>query len=458
MALDRTVRSAPRMTGAEALMWAVERDPALRSTFLNITLLDRVPDVEALRQRLGTASRLIPRLRQRVRDSALPWEAPRWEEVDDFDLAEHVRHVALPAPGSWRQLLDMAAAEYSDAFDGSRPLWRFTVVEGLDNGRAALFAKMHHVVSDGVGAIRLSAMFTDVERDAPEPELPEVLTSVSVDETPSILDAVAGAGRWAAGRVARRISEPRSIQKDAIDTVETARSVSRQLLITDRARSPLWSGVRSLARRFETLSLGLDDALGAARKLGGTLNDLYVAGVAGGAGAYHRAMRSPVDELRVSMPVSTRTDRSAGGNAFAPSRVLVPAGDIAPAERLRIVHERLTSVKSERSLGFADTLAQAARGLPAPVLLRLARQQVSTVDFAASNTRGAPFDLFIAGAEVLANHPMGPTAGTAFNATLMSYRGSMDVGINIDTAAVRDPELLRDSIATSLAELVDAGS
>ena len=78
------------------------------------------------------------------------------------------------------------------------------------------------------------------------------------------------------------------------------------------------------------------------------------------------------------------------------------------------------------------------------MLVRFARQQTETVDFATSNVRGAPFDLYVAGAKIVANYPMGPTGGTAFNLTLLSSGGSLDMGLNIDAAAVDDPELLRD--------------
>jgi hypothetical protein len=86
----------------------------------------------------------------------------------------------------------------------------------------------------------------------------------------------------------------------------------------------------------------------------------------------------------------------------------------------------------------------------------MARQQAGTVDFACSNVRGAPFDLWVAGARVISTHPMGPTGGTAFNATVLSYKGSFDVGLNIDTGAVEDPEELRDDLAEGFAELADA--
>src|SRR4029077_47850 len=156
--------------------------------------------------------------------------------------------------------------------------------------------------------------------------------------------------------------------------------------------------------------------------------------------------------------ISTRTDRSAGGNDFTPSRVLVPVGDLPPNERFAAIHERLSDVKNERSLGMADTFAGILTSLPSPLLLRLARQQVETVDFACSNVRGAPFDLYVAGTHVEANYPMGPTAGTAFNATLLSYRNSLDIGLCSDAAVVDDPVLLRDAIKESIEELIIAGS
>ena len=103
-------------------------------------------------------------------------------------------------------------------------------------------------------------------------------------------------------------------------------------------------------------------------------------------------------------------------------------------------------------------LAGVLNTLPTALVVRLARQQAETVDFATSNLRGAGFDLFIAGAEIVANHPMGPTAGTAFNATVMSYRDGFDIGLDIDVAAVDEPVLLRDCIEESLRELIAAGS
>jgi WS/DGAT/MGAT family acyltransferase len=432
-------------------MWAVERDPALRSSFLNVTFLDRSPDFSRFRHRMDRAVAAVPRLRQRVTPAGL-LGVPGWEADPDFDIDFHVRRIDAPPPGSDRVVLDMAAALYAEEWEPDRPLWQFTIVDGLEGDRAALLAKMHHTITDGVGGVRMSAMFLDLERDAPEPELrADRDDDLPGDEPTSLLDAIRrplDLTRKAISDVADSVTHP----------VETAQSMARQILVTDRARSTLWRGKRSMHRRFDVLRFPLDDAKRASKALGGTVNDFFMAGVAGGAAAYHRKKGAEVDEMRVAMPISTRTDRSAGGNAFAPTRVLVPAGTEDPVARFTAVHEQLNTVKSERALGLAETLAGVLSSLPTPVLARLARFQVETVDFACSNVKGAPFELFVAGAKVLANHPMGPTAGTAFNATLLSYLGSLDIGINTDTAAVDDPALLVQCIEESLRELVAAAT
>jgi len=425
-----------RLSDTEALMWSIECDPVLRATFLSVSFLDRPPDFARFRRRMAHAAARIPRLRQRI-------EGRQWVEDPDFDLDYHVRHIALPPPGTHRHLLDDAARVYEHAFDPARPLWQLTIVDGLEGNRAALLSNMHHTLSDGVGAVRMSAMFLDVERDAPDEP---TLDPGPARETaaPTIAESV----RRAVGEVIDTVWDP----------IGTVRAIGNQLLVVDGSRSPLWRGRRSLGRHFDTLRIDLEPARSAAHRLGGTLNDLYVTGVVRGVAAYHRSRGVRVEELRMSMPISTRTDKSSGGNAFTPIRVLVPTDAVDPVEHFRAVQDRVGMVKGKRALSLADSFTGVLTSLPSPLLARLARSQVETVDFACSNVRGAPFDLYVAGAHVDANHPMGPTAGTACNVTLLSYGGSMDIGINSDTAAVDEPMALRDCIAQGLTETIVAGS
>ncbi|HEV3351730.1 MAG TPA: wax ester/triacylglycerol synthase family O-acyltransferase [Acidimicrobiales bacterium] len=464
---ERPLRFERRMSDAEALMWTIEKDPAMRSSFLQLTLLDSPPDFARFRRRMERAVKVLPRLGQRVVPPPFRFAPPEWADDPSFDIDFHVRRLAVPPPGTERQLLDLAALIYEDAFDRARPLWQLTIVEGLEGNRAALLAKMHHTITDGVGGVRLSMQFLDLAPDAPDPDdvVEEPVSAPERGAYDVLSDAVGHnvrrqlgvVQRGAAGTAGLAVHPDRSVRL-ASDLAATAASLWRQLAVVQPSRSPLWTGRRSLTRRFETLSVNLDEVKRAAKGLGGTVNDLFVAALAGGAAAYHRAKGADVDELRMTMPVNIRDDKSAGGNAFSPARLLVPAGLHDSAVRFTAIHERLNVAKNERALGLFGSLAGVMNRLPTSLLTRVARQQAETVDFAASNVKAADFDLYIAGAHIEGNHPMGPTAGTAFNATVMSYKNRFDVGLNIDTAAIDDPELLRTSIEESFAELLKVGT
>src|SRR5690606_39155169 len=185
---------------------------------------------------------------------------------------------------------------------------------------------------------------------------------------------------WGGGAV----THPSRILDLGLDATELGRSAARQLLVVDGAHSSLWRE-RSLNRHFETLDVPFDEAKRAAKTLGGSLNDFFVTGAAAGAGAYHRAEGAPVRDLRMAMPVSFRRDRSEGGNAFAPMRVVVPveAGDIR--ELFDAVRERLETTKTERAMGLVSAVAGLVNLLPTSALVRFTRQQVEAIDFATSN-------------------------------------------------------------------------
>ena len=150
-------------------MWRVDKDPHLSSTFGTVSILDRPPDFDALRARMERATYAVPRLRWRVQPAPVNLSAPTWVDDPDFDIDNHVQRIALPRPGSKRQLLDLATLFAADTFDRTRPLWRFVVVEGLRGGKAALVQKMHHTITDGEGGVQMSLQFLDFERDAPPP-------------------------------------------------------------------------------------------------------------------------------------------------------------------------------------------------------------------------------------------------------------------------------------------------
>jgi WS/DGAT/MGAT family acyltransferase len=388
---------------------------------------------------------------------------PTWVDDPDFDMDLHVRRIACPKPGTLRQVLDLASLIVGDPFERTRPLWQFVVVEGLRGGKAAVIQKMHHTITDGERGVELSLQYLDFERDAPEPPplVPE--TDERPDEpqpTPAdaVRDFVAGGLRLPIG-IARQVRElladPAALPDASNAAAKTLRGIVSQLSDTESARSPIWTR-RSLQRSIHTARAPFRATKDAAKHLGGTLNTAFLAAAADAASAYHVEMGSPVESLRASMAISTRTD-SSGANAFTLARLLVPTAEMPIAERFLAIDEATKVARETSKTAGLDTLAAITTTLPTSLITRLARQQAQTIDFATSNVRGSPVSVFVAGAQLIEIYPIGPLGGVAFNLTLMSYLGSLDMALNIDTAAVEDPELLTSCLDRSFKRLLAAG-
>jgi diacylglycerol O-acyltransferase len=450
-----------KMSDAEGLMWRLEKDPHLSSTFANISILDRAPDFDLFRRRMERTAMVIPRLRQVVRSVPGNLAPPTWVDDSDFDIDRHVRRVALPKPADERTLLDLATIITADPFDRVRPLWQFTIVEGLRGGRAALIQKLHHTIADGESGVQLSLEFLDFERDAIPPPMPDADTVDAADELADddaaevVRDFLAATFRLPIG-VVRQMRElldnPSQIPDAGAAAADTLRGIVGQLGDTDEARSPLWTE-RSLGRHLEVASAPFRPTKDASKALGGTLNTAFLTIATEAVSRYHIELGGPVDALRASMAISTRTDDS-GANAFSLVRMLVPTGEMAIDERFRAIQVATDeAVESSRSASL-DALAAFASTLPTSVVTRLARQQAHTVDFATSNVKGSPIPMYVAGAKLLSNHAVGPLSGVAFNLTLLSYLGRLDMGLNTDSAAVTEPALLSRFIADAVDDLV----
>jgi diacylglycerol O-acyltransferase len=450
-----------KMSDAEGLMWRLEKDPHLSSTFASVTILDRPPDVDRLTRRMERATAAVERLRQRVQPVPVNLTAPMWVDDANFDVRYHVRHMALPKPGSMRQLLDLASLIACDPFERTRPLWQFVVVDGLRGGKSALVQKLHHTIADGETSVRLSLQFLDFARDAPEPAPIDPSTFEHIPDEPVhgnqdlVRDLVAGSLRLPLGLIRQirdLLADPTGIPDAGNAAADTIRGVMSQLSDTERAHSPLWTE-RSLQRRMEVLRAPFDETKAAAKRLGGTLNTAFLTAAAQAASTYHIECGQPVEQLRASMAVSTRTE-SSGSNAFSLARMLVPTGEMPIADRFAAIQTATGAAREASAGGSLEALAAVAASLPTSLITRLARQQTQTIDFATSNVRGAPVPLYMAGAQLLENYPVGPLAGVAFNLTLLSYNHSLDMGVNIDRAAVAEPELLRRCLERAFKELL----
>jgi diacylglycerol O-acyltransferase / wax synthase len=477
---ERDLHFEDRMSDAEALMWNVEKDPWLNPSGGVVIILDRPVDFARFQARLRGAVAAIPRLRERVVPGLGRLSAPVWRTDPEFDFDHHVRHVMLPAPGGRRELYDLATRLYEDPYDRTRPLWQFFVIDGLANGEGALFWKTHHSITDGIGAVRLAEQYMDIER-SPGPVAEVDLDAALADARAAEHDDSAPAGDLLratrtsvaplAGRAlsaARRFAGEAAIwPADPTRPVERAASLARLTRVTlsdllgssgdHPGGSPLWAN-RSRHRHLEALSLPLPDVKTAAKALGGTVNDAFLTGITGAASRYHAARGVTVEWFNGTFVVSTRDDDTIGGNSFTPTRVQLPGGPMPVAERFAEVH-RLVAAKRAR-LGGGNALgglASIANLLPTSLVTGMARAQAARVDFATSNFRAAPFEVYVAGAKIRENYTIGPVAGTAFNVTTMSYNDTLFLGVNIDPVAVADPDALRQCLEAAFADLLRVG-
>ncbi len=465
---ERVAVDHRHMTDVEALMWTVEQDPHLSANFASITILDTLPDMGKLRRRMLRTVQRVPRLRQRVVPGIGRLAPPEWHDDPDFDIDFHIRHLALPDPGDRRTLFDLVTVLVLDPFERTRPLWEFIVVEGLEGEKAALVQKMHHTITDGEGGIRMSEQYIDVERDVDDIDEITIIPDTSTqtmgedwagDLWSSTTATIGHTWRRTLGMTNRAtlnaliaLANPAQLPQVGTDFVETGRSALRQLTVNEKCRSPLWTD-RSLLRHFDAFDLDFDQVHRTAKAAGVSINDVFVTAMVRGAAAHHERRGSTLDSIRISMPVSTRQG-GAGGNAFVPTRVVLPTERLDADGQLATVHALLDRTKHEKAIGIVEQAAGLANLFPTGLLTRLARDQAASVDLTASNLRAAPFDLYISGARIEGTYPVGPLACTAVNATMMSYCGTLNIGVHIDAGAVREPAELVDDLVTAFDELI----
>ncbi len=454
------------MSDADALMWNIEKDPILRSTIVAVGILDRAPDWDRLRERFLRASIAIPRFRQRVISPPLRIGPPRWAYEPDFDLSFHLKRFSVAAPGTHRQLLDAIAPIAQSSFDRARPLWECTILDGLEDGRAAMVMKVHHSVTDGVGGVELLTQLVDLERDAPERLKNRPAPNAEVFEAGDLLrESIAhttrrwlGIGSRVPGTLLRTTtSAARDPIGSAAGAALTARSIGKTLAPASAPMSPIMVQ-RGMGRWLATFDVALDDLKRAAKVAEGSVNDAFVAGACGGLARYHARHGAAVDELRMTMPINIRTEgASTAGNQFAPARFPVPTNLDDPVERMQTIRQLVLSWRGEPALGLTGTLAGVLNRLPTQTTTALFGGMLKCVDFVTSNVPGSPLPVFVAGAGVDRFYAFGPPSGAAVNITLMSHIDTCCIGVVVDTAAVPDPEALLDDLQAGFAEITALG-
>ncbi|NLA36595.1 MAG: DUF1298 domain-containing protein [Actinobacteria bacterium] len=460
------------MSDTEALMWSLEKDPALRSTITVLFVFDRTIDRDVLSSRFERISRVVPKLRQRVRTNTLSAAPPRWETDPFFDLAFHLWWVRAPGKATMRDVLSLAEPITMSGFDRARPLWRALVVEGLPAGRSAIIFKLHHSITDGVGGIQLQLQLLDLEADAPErgtPEPPEVHVLSQPERFADAIDHQTrqGLGLFTkAARVALDVAQ--EFVQDPLTTLRDgaglAGSISRVVRPTAYPLSPLMTE-RSLSVHFDTLRFDGGELKAAAKAAGGTLNDAFVAGIARGMHRYHVEHGVDCDELRFAIPINLRAAPGAGeggsgdeaGNAFVPARLELPIDITDPIAMMHAVHDRVDEARHEPANELVDGLSGLINRLPTAAITPVFLAATQAVDVTASNVPGPPVPMYLSGAELESQIPFGPLGGAAVNITLLSYVRDVNLGIVSDPAAVTDPNRLTACLAAGFEEILAVG-
>lgn len=450
----------------DAFTQKMERDPLLRSTIVAVTLFDRSPDWPLLEERIERATRLAPTFRQHLVASPLGLAPPRFAVDPDFDLSWHLRRVSAPPPHTLDTVLEMARKAGMSAFDPARPLWQCTLVEGLQGGSAALVLKVHHSLTDGLGGIQIARHIIDLDPEpadlGPLPDLPPAqplpfgpagpLVDALGYDLSHLIRASASRLRMLPGDTVRTLRDPPRAVRQAWTTVGAIARFARPITTT---LSPVMTK-RSLIWHYDVLDVPLDAMKRSARAdgHGGTVNDAFLAGITGGLRRYHQHHEAPVDELRVTMPMSVRgEDDPEGGNRITLMRFELPISLEQPVARLREISRICGELRHDAAIPYSDTIAGFFNLLPH----QLTGGMLKHVDFLASNVPGLEVPVWLGGARLLAFYAFGPTIGAAANITLMSYGDECYIGVNTDAGAVPDPDVFMQCLREGFDEVLALG-
>ena len=417
-----------------------------------------------------TRMHLAPIFEKRLARTVLELDHPAWVDAGDIDIAYHLRRATLPAPGSWKQLEDLVGELHSTLLDRSRPLWQFTVIDGLEGGNVAIYSKIHHAAVDGGAGMAIAAALYDLSpqpRKVKPPESKPAMRKPTIEER-----AILGINDVVQNVMRQHLK--------AMEAVPQMLGTMTDLLLAKSgegkggglpgipdilAPKTPFNVTVTAQRAFAARALSLGDAKFIAKATGTKINDVVMAVSAGALRAYlqdHEAL--PTKPLVAFVPISLRQP----GDMEASNRVF---GMFCPiATELAEPLERLKAIA--KNSGDSKTLAGTVKDvspkdytlLGAPILFPglaqlygrtgLADIMPSTTNLTISNVPGPPIPVFCAGAKVLAMFPVSiPVHGIALNITVQSYQDRLDFGITADRRAVPDADHLGDLLVTAMAEL-----
>lgn len=445
--------------------------------FLDVTTAPEPLTFERIRESIAERLHLVPLYRRRIVTVPMGLDHPYWLEDPDFDLDNHLFHIALPAPGSDRQLADLVARLAAQHLDRTRPLWELWVIEGHHSGHLAHYSKVHHAAIDGVsGADLLTASFdtTATPHAVPPPETPW-----QAEDLPTEAQML---GR-ALGTLANQPAQLARLQYEAIRQLPGLRHslpsadalasqpAAQDLLFRPAASAPVTPLNRPITSQrcwaFGSLSLTTVKAI--KNSFAVTVNDVVMA-VCGG------ALRTwlldigqlPDDPLIAMLPVSVRTSDQKGalGNRISVMMASLGTHLADPVERLNHVHASTLKAKEQHQAVPAHLLTDAAQ-FSSPALAALAAQMSArfrqtgdvkpSFNVTVSNIPGQRQSLWSLGARLVSLHPVSTIMDYhGLNLTVQSYCDQLDVGLIADRKMVPDIWQIMDFLASSLDELAVA--
>ncbi|HET8980654.1 MAG TPA: wax ester/triacylglycerol synthase family O-acyltransferase [Solirubrobacteraceae bacterium] len=453
-----------RLTGLDSSFLHLERDAAHMHVAGCMVFEGDPPGYEELVDQIMSRLHLVPRYRQRLAFVPLGQGRPVWVDDPHFNVGFHVRHTALPSPGGEDQLRRLAGRVFSQALDRSRPLWEIWLVEGLSEERFALLSKTHHALVDGISGVDIATVLFDTTPDPmpvapPDHEwVPRPLPSEAQLLADALLERATVPAEIVRG-VKAALRGPRHVAERLGRALGGISAIARAGLQT-APPSPL--NVRiGPHRRFTWVQGDLQQFKSVKNALGGTVNDVVLAAVAGALGRYLRLHGQATDEtvLRAMVPVSVRADveRGALGNRVAAMWAPLPVGITDPVERLVTISREMDGLKSSGQAVGAQVLTELTGFAPPTIMAQAARLQARQrlFNLVVTNIPGPQFPLYMLGRRLEAMYPMVPLAeNQALGIAIMSYDGQLNFGLNADYDALGDLEALADELRAAIEELV----
>jgi diacylglycerol O-acyltransferase len=421
------------------------------------------PAHEELMSAIESRLHLVPRYRQRLAFVPLEQGRPVWVDDPHFNIAYHVRHTALPSPGDEEQLTRLTGRVFSQALDRTKPLWEVWLVDGLSSGRFAILSKTHHALVDGISGVDILTVLFDA---SPEP-MPVAPPDHEWIPAPLPSDA-----QLLADALRERATVPGEMIRGVRAVLRGPRTVAKRVgeaLIALGAFA--WAGLQPAPesilnvpigphRRFVWVNGDLAAIKSVKNALGGTVNDVVLAVVAGALGRFMRLRGEDTEGLvlRAMVPVSVRADveRGALGNKVAAMWAPLPVGVVDPVDRLRQISAAMAEIKESGQAVGAQVLTALSGFAPATIISQAMRLQSRQRMFnlVVTNVPGPQFPLYVLGRELQAIYPMVPLAqNTALGIAIMSYNGQLNFGLSADYDALPDVGVLAQELEGSIEEM-----